>query len=184
MIAPSWNYEHKNFINENFIEILDKLLSKDLKVIFRPHPEHYKRSKKILKKIKEKFLSKNFLFDENMENIESMEKAKCLITDSSGIAIEYILTLKRPVLYLDEFDKIHNKEFSNYDSLKTVDREIKENFGYLIKKQDFQNIDMVINEASEDFKKKLSKLDDFKNNTFANCGNTKNYFAKISKEIL
>ncbi len=163
---------------------MDKLLSKNLKVIFRPHPEHYKRSKKILKKIKNKFLSKNFLFDENMENIESMEKAKCLITDSSGIAIEYILTLKRPVLYLDEFDKIHNKEFSNYENLKTVDREIKENFGYLIKKNDFQHIDILINEASEDFKGKLSQLDDFKNNTFSNCGNTKDYFAKISKEIL
>ena len=87
-------------------------------------------------------------------------------------------------MYLDEFDKVHNKEFSDYDNLKTIDRAIKENFGYLIKKQDFEHIDIIINKASEDFKKKLYKLDDFKNNTFANCENTKSYFAKISKEIL
>ena len=43
------------------------------------------KGQKILKTIKEKFNShKNFRFDENIENIKSMEKAKCLITENSG----------------------------------------------------------------------------------------------------
>ena len=183
LIAPSWNYELKNFINENFIELIDILLSKNQKVIFRPHPEHYKRSKKILQKIRNKFFNENFEFDDNSENLKSMEKAKCLITDSSGIAIEYIMTLKRPVLYLDEFDKIHNTEFNDYSNLKTIDYKIKENFGYLFKKKDFNQIDSIINRSIEDFKNKLSKLDSFINENFANYGKTKDYFTKISKQI-
>ncbi len=183
LIAPSWNYEFKNFINENFIELIDILLSKNQKVIFRPHPEHYKRSKKILQKIRNKFFNENFEFDDNSENLKSMEKAKCLITDSSGIAIEYIMTLKRPVLYLDEFDKIHNTEFNDYSNLKTIDYKIKENFGYLFKKKDFNQIDSIINRSIEDFKNKLSKLDSFINENFANYGKTKDYFTKISKQI-
>lgn len=183
LIAPSWNYELKNFINENFIELIDILLSKNQKVIFRPHPEHYKRSKKILQKIRNKFFNENFEFDDNSENLKSMEKAKCLITDSSGIAIEYIMTLKRPVLYLDEFDKIHNTEFNDYSNLKTIDYKIKENFGYLFKKKDFNQIDSIINRSIEDFKNKLPKLDSFINENFANYGKTKDYFTKISKQI-
>ena len=183
LIAPSWNYEFKNFINENFIELIDILLSKNQKVIFRPHPEHYKRSKKILQKIRNKFFNENFEFDDNSENLKSMEKAKCLITDSSGIAIEYIMTLKRPVLYLDEFDKIHNTEFNDYSNLKTIDYKIKENFGYLFKKKDFNQIDSIINRSIEDFKNKLSKLDSFIDENFANYGKTKDYFTKISKQI-
>ena len=112
-----------------------------------------------------------------------MEKAKCLITDSSGIAIEYIMTLKRPVLYLDEFDKIHNTEFDDYTNLKTIDAKIKENFGYLFKKEDFDKIDIVIDKSIEDFKKKIPKLDNFIDENFANFGRTKLYLKNNLKDI-
>jgi len=183
LIAPSWNYNLKNSINENFIKLIEILLDKKQKVIFRPHPEHYKRSKKILQYIKNKFLNENFEFDNNSENINSMEKAKCLITDNSGVAIEFIIILKRPVLYLDEFDKIHNTEFNNYSALKTIDYKIKKNFGYLFKEKEFNQIDLIINNSIEDFKNKVPMLDSFINENFANYGKTKDYFAKISKKI-
>ena len=184
LIAPSWNYELKNFINENFVELIEILLNKNNKVIFRPHPEHYKRSKKILQKIQKKISNENFKFDNNSENLDSMEKAKCLITDNSGIAIEYVTILKRPVLYFDEFDKIHNNEFNDYSNLKTIDYKIKENFGYLFKKEDFNNIEKIINRSIEDFKNKQPILDSFINKNFANYGKTKEYFTKNLKEIL
>ena len=182
LIAPSWNYDLKNFINENFIELIEILLNKNKKVIFRPHPEHYKRSKKILHKIKKNISNKNFEFDNKNENLMSMEKAKCLITDNSGIAIEYITILKRPILYLDEFDKIHNYEFNDYLNLKTIDYKIKENFGYLFKKKDFNQIEEIINFSVEDFKKKQPILDSFIKENFFNYGKTKEYLTKILKK--
>ena len=182
LIAPSWNYDLKNFINENFIELIEILLSKNNKVIFRPHPEHYKRSKKILQKIKKNISNKDFEFDDKNENLMSMEKAKCLITDSSGIAIEYITILKRPILYLDEFDKIHNNEFNDYSNLKTIDYRIKENFGYSFKKKDFNQIEEIIHKAIEDFRKKQPMLNTFINENFFNYGKTKEYLTKILKE--
>ena len=45
LIAPSWNYSQNNFLNENFIDLINVLLKKGEKVIFRPHPEHLKRVK-------------------------------------------------------------------------------------------------------------------------------------------
>ena len=183
LIAPSWNYGLKNFINENFIELIEILLSKNNKVIFRPHPEHYKRSKKILQKIQKYSSNKNFEFDDKNENLTSMEKAKCLITDNSGIAIEYIAILKRPILYLDEFDKIHNNEFNDYSNLKTIDYKIKENFGYSFEKKDFSQIEKIIHRSIEDFKKNQPMIDSFINVNFFNFGKTKEHLTKILKEI-
>lgn len=184
LIAPSWNNQMNNFINENFIELIEVLIKKKFKVIFRPHPEHFKRSKNILNQIKNKFLNENFKFDKDVNNIKSMEKAKCLITDSSGIAIEYMIVLKRPVLYLDEYDKIHNQEFKDYSNLKTIDLTIKENFGYLFEKKDFNKIDFIINESEKEFQKKLPELNDLINKSFFNFGTTKNFLQSNLKNII
>ena len=175
LIAPSWNKEKKNFINENFFELIEILIKKKYKVIFRPHPENLKRSKNILNEIKNKYSGENFLFDTDANNIKSLEKARCLITDSSGIALEYMITLKRPVLYLNEFDKIHNSEFHDYVNLKTIDHKIKENFGYMFTKKDFNEFDVIIKNSEENLIKKLSELDNLIHNTYFNYGNTKEY---------
>jgi len=175
LIAPSWNKEKKNFINENFFELIEILIKKKYKVIFRPHPENLKRSKNILNEIKNKYSGENFLFDTDTNNIKSLEKARCLITDSSGIALEYMITLKRPVLYLNEFDKIHNSEFHDYVNLKTIDHKIKENFGYMFTKKDFNEFDVIIKNSEENLIKKLSELDNLIHNAYFNYGNTKEY---------
>jgi YidC/Oxa1 family membrane protein insertase len=175
LIAPSWNKDLKNFINENFIELIEILIKKEFKVIFRPHPEHFKRSKNILNKIKNKFLNQSFELDENDDNINSMERAKCLITDSSGIAIEYMIALKRPVLYLNEHDKVHNTEFEDYLNLETIDKKIKDNFGYSFEKKDFNQIDNIIYNSQEELTKKLPKLNQLINDNFFNFGRTKNF---------
>ena len=184
LIAPSWNKNLKNFINENFIELINQLIQKKYKVIFRPHPEHFKRSKNFLENIRNKFQKDSFEFDNNVNNIKSMENAKCLITDSSGIAIEYMVALKKPVLYLNEHDKIHNSEFDDYSSLKTIDQKIKDKFGYLFQVKDFNQIDIIINNSEKKFLENLPKLDQFIKDNYFNIGNTENFLYSNSKEII
>ena len=174
LVAPSWNYKHKNFINENFLKIIDNLIKKNHNVTFRPHPEHFKRSKKTLNNIKIKFAdNKNFKFDEDYENIKSMEKAKCLITDSSGISIEYILLLNRPVLYLEDVEKIHNEDFFDFKNFVSIDQKIKNNFGLIFYEKDIYKIDLLINESIINFKSKTLLLNQFIEENFFNFGKTK-----------
>ncbi len=184
LIAPSWNKNMKNFINEDFIELIDIMIKKNYKVIFRPHPEHFKRSKVVLEEIKRKFSKSSLRFDESTHNIKSMQSAKCLITDSSGIAIEYMIALKRPVLYLDEHDKIHNTEFQDYLSLMTIDQQIKENFGTLFKKKDFNEIESIIENSEKVFKKKLPGLISLISENFYNFGNSKKFLKSNLKDII
>tara|TARA_B100001057_G_scaffold399480_1_gene410397 strand:+ start:23749 stop:24888 length:1140 start_codon:yes stop_codon:yes gene_type:complete len=180
LIAPSWNYDHRNFINENFIKIVDYLINKKMNVIFRPHPEHFKRSKEILEKIKEKFNNfENFYFDENDENFLSMEKSKCLLTDASGISIEFLILFKRPVLYLFDKDKIHNKDISDFRGLKSIDEIIRDKFGYTFYEKDINDLDSIIEKTNVNFQSKIQYLDTFIKNNFFNFGNTKKKFDLI-----
>ncbi len=184
LIAPSWNKNIQNYLNENFIELIDALLKKKFKVIFRPHPEHFKRSKKILDFITKKFSSNLFSLDTNVDNVQSMQKAKCLITDSSGISIEYMIVMKRPVLYLNEHDKIHNSEYTKYSNFETIDHKIKKNFGFLFYKEDFDNIDIIITKSENLFLKKIPELKNFINDNYFHFGNTTKYLSSYLKNII
>ena len=177
LVAPSWNYNEKNFINEDFEEIIEILLNKNYRVRFRPHPEHIKRSAIFLNRIKEKFKLKNFVFDFNIENIKSMQQAQCLITDNSGIAIEFTLILKKPVLYYESLKKIHNKEIRDYEDLLNIEDEVKKQFGYKLKRSDFSKIDQLIDNATKKFSQNSTqKVNEFLNKNFYNLNNTVRFF--------
>lgn len=181
LFAPSWTYKHKNFINENCISIIDELLKKNYLVAFRPHPEHFKRSAKILKDIRHKFeFNKNFRFDENPENINSMEKARCLITENSGFFLEYMLVLNRPVLFLDDgIDKIHNEDYSDFCNFTALEVKFKNEFCQIFSKKDICKIDILIENSVKNFHLKIPQLNNLRNESFFNFGNTIQKFETI-----
>ena len=184
LIAPSWNYNQKNFINENLEEIIQSVLNKGFTVKFRPHPESFKRSMIIINSLKNKFSNEKFILDDTSENINSMENAKCLITDNSGIAIEFVLLFKRPVLYFEDNEKIHNTEFEDYNDLITMDQKVKETFGYTFRKEDIMDLDVLINKSILEFKNKDIKIKDFIDNNFYNYGSTiKSFNNFITKDL-
>ena len=42
LIAPSWNYSEYNFLNNRCKDLINYLINKNFRIIFRPHPEHFK----------------------------------------------------------------------------------------------------------------------------------------------
>lgn len=180
LIAPSWNINELNYMNENLEELIDEVLSKNFIVRFRPHPENIKRSNVIINQLKKNFCNKNFILDDSVENKYAMEKAKCLITDNSGIAIEYLFLFRKPVLYFDDVDKIHNQDFDKYN-ISMIEDDVKNKFGYKFGKNEIQDIHSIINNSIINFKTKENQIDEFINKNFYNFGSTdkflKNYFS-------
>tara|TARA_B100001121_G_scaffold187066_1_gene163421 strand:+ start:261 stop:1385 length:1125 start_codon:yes stop_codon:yes gene_type:complete len=181
LVAPSWNKNRLNFINEDFEDIITNLLNSGFKVRFRPHPETIKRSQNLMNSYKEKFKNKNFLFDDKSENFEAMQNAKCLITDNSGISIEYMMLFKKPVIFYSDFDKIHNENFDKFKSLIPIEDIIKDKFGYEFNKHQIQEIEKIIEKAAKNFDKK--EIDNFLQNNFYNYQNTIDFFDKNFSKI-
>ena len=185
LIAPSWNLNEKNFINESFEEVIEVILSKNYNVKFRPHPEHLKRSTIFLNKIQKKFKSKNFTFDLDDDNIGAMERAKCLITDNSGIAIEFILILRRPVLYYESLKKIHNQEMKDYEDMFNLEDTVKNYFGSKFERDEIKDIDLLIKNSIKNFNVvNDNKIDDFINKNFYNINSTVEFFKNNINKIL
>jgi hypothetical protein len=181
LLAPSWTYKHTNYINENCILIIEHLLKKKYKVTFRPHPEHFKRSQNILQIIKNKFKSyEYFKFDESIENLKSMENAKCLITENSGFFLEYMLVLNRPVLFLDDgIDKIHNKNFNDFKNFKALEVEFRNQFCKTFSKVDIPNIENIIEDSIKNFNSKVLELNSLRDRNYYNFKNTIEKFQSI-----
>ena len=184
LIAPSWNYNSKNFINENLEKIIQSALNGGHTVRFRPHPESFKRSMLTINNLLKKFSNKKFILDETSENIYSMEKAKCLITDNSGIAIEFVLLFKRPTLYFEDIDKIHNTEFDNYKDLITIDQKVKDTFGYTFRYENIKDLNTLISKSIVEFTNKDVEIKNFIEDNFYNYGTTiKNFNDLINRGI-
>ena len=171
LIATSWNYSKQNFTNNNLIELLNNCLKlNEYNFIFLPHPEQLKRDSETISRIEKQFeKNKNFKINKSFDNSSLLEKSILLITDNSGIAIEYMLIYKRPTIYFNKFSKIHNKNFSQISNY-TLEDEIKEKFGYLVKNPNFKNITIYINEAVKEMKRKEHLINDFVSDNFYNFG--------------
>ena len=179
LLAPTWSYEYKNFINENFIHLIEKLIEKNFNVIFRPHPEHFKRSRSILEIVNNKFKSNDkFSLDDKANNLESMQKAKCLITDISDIALEYMLVLNRPVLYLDS-SKIHNKNYSYFKDFENIELKFKNEFGLTFNDKDINKINLLINNSIKNFNSNILDLKQMRDKYYFNFEKTIEKFEKI-----
>ena len=90
LIAPSWNENKQSMLELYCDSIIEKLISKNFKIILRPHPEHFKRSLDTINQLKNKYKNK-IVVEENIKSLDSLFKSNLLITDWSGIAFEYLL---------------------------------------------------------------------------------------------
>lgn len=125
-----------------------------------------------------------FIFDEDPENYKAFEKAKCLITDTSGISIEFLLLMKRPVLYFDDFDKIHNNQFKNFQNLKTIDDIVKYKFGNFFKENEINNLEKIIEHTIFNFKEKDNEIENFISDNFFNYNKTTNFIKTNLSNII
>ena len=108
LIAPSWN---SNFYITNCHLILNKLL-KEYKISFklRPHPLSFKKKEISLSELKKE----NIPVD-NLKYID-FQKYNFLISDWSGIFIEYALIFRRRAFLINTPKKIVNKEYFKHEN--------------------------------------------------------------------
>ncbi len=182
LVAPSWG--EQNIIESCGVEIVQKLLDLDYKVTLRPHPEITKRKPELLKKYSDKFVSnKNFTLETNVAGDESMLKADLLITDLSGIALEYAFGTKRPVLFIDLPKKIQNKNYLDL-GIEPLELSIRNQIGILIKQSELNNLGEIVKNliSQKDFYKE--KIEKIKEQSVYEFGNSSRVGAQAILDIL
>lgn len=135
LIAPTWNTNiYSEFIFSEIIKILSK---KKITFTIRPHYMTLKRNSDQLN-----ILNKNINID--MTTSLDISKYNYLITDWSGIFLEFIQIKKKKVFFLDTRKKILNK---NYNELfeKPIEDKLRNEFGFIIDKNKINSFDLYCN---------------------------------------
>ena len=130
ILAPSWG---ENMIIEKYgYEIIQKLIEKNIKVYFRPHPRSVQLNFKIIKRILNKFNNNNnFVYNPKISSIKDMYYSNFMISDWSGAAIEYSIVFKKPILFIDTLPKIKNHEYLKIN-IEPLEKKLRNKIGKII----------------------------------------------------
>jgi len=130
-------------------------------VIVRPHPYSYVCEKDFIENLQKEL--PNIPFNTDINNLAVLSKADILISELSGVRLDFYLAFKRPVISLEsgKRDEWEHDEWS-------VD--ISEHIGIFVKKEDVQNLPQIVKNLSQ------RKLID-ENSILLNIGKSKTVIA-------
>ncbi len=142
LVAPSWGDANiLEFCGERLIEIL---LDGQYEVIVRPHPETVRRSPDLISSFVSKFGNNpNFTLEKTIISDESLLRADILISDYSGITLEYAFGTERPVLFLDVPLKIKNQGFREL-GIEPLELALREEIGIIVSPKNMESVPQVI----------------------------------------
>jgi hypothetical protein len=111
LVAPSWG---PNGLIENAgRQLVQVLLDSGFNVTVRPHPETVRRTPEIiddLKSFERKF--SGFVLETDVAAFDSLVAADVMISDWSGVALEYAFAFEKPVLFVDVPRKVLNSDYA------------------------------------------------------------------------
>ncbi len=181
LITPS--YGDENLLEKCGIELIDTLLKSDFRVLLRPHFRTLRDSKELIDSIKNKFeKNPSFIFEDGVIPPEYFHNSICMISDWSGISMEYAFTFERSVIFIDVPKKILNPDADDLP-LEPIEISIRKKIGHIVSTNNIREIQNIINNLNnntEDFKEQLKLI---RQNTVFNISTSSkigaNYIEKL-----
>lgn len=178
LIAPSW--QEDNLLDSCIEDLIDSVYGEDYKIIVRPHPEYMKRYKPKMDALTEKYKDKigeGLQFELDFSSNTSVYSSDLLVTDWSGIGIEFGFATLKPVVFINTKIKMENENYKNI-GIEPQEILLRNVLGVALEKNEIK--DKFANTAeeligSEDFKEKLREK---REQYFYNLGSGGVYGAK------
>ena len=138
LIAPS---HHEGNIMDSCLQgIVEQLLSENWIIIIRPHPQYVRRNPRRVEEIKRLYDGqKNLIFETDFSTNESQYTSDILITDWSGISMEYAFVTHNPCIFIDTPMKILNPEYTRYECVPAL-LDIRDKIGVSFHPEDVAGI--------------------------------------------
>ena len=182
LIAPTRG--SNGLIETKCQEIIHILLDSGFDVILRPHPTTIKKSNQVVQKIEKEFKNHlNFKLETDIRNTESLFLCDCMISDWSGVAIEYAFALEKPVLYVDIPKKINNHDYNDLEIIP-LEEKIRSQIGAIISPLELSNLSSEIENLCLNIEQNRKKIQTVKEETVFNLGKSEKYGAMYLLEFL
>ena len=176
LITPT--YGEKNLLQICGNELIEILLKANFTVMLRPHYRIFKDSKKLIGSIIKNFGNHpNFILEKGIIPSDKFHNSKCMISDWSGISLEYAFTFERPVILIDLPKKNLNLNSGDIP-MEPIEISIREKIGHVVSPNNLEKIPEIIKNLDNDnFSEQIRKI---RSELVYNIGKS----AKIGAEII
>jgi YidC/Oxa1 family membrane protein insertase len=164
--------------------LIDTLLKSNFRVLLRPHFRILRDSKKLIDSIKDKFgKNPNFIFEDGVIPSEYFHNSICMISDWSGISMEYAFTCERSVIFIDVPKKILNPD-ANDLSLEPIEISLRNKIGHIVSPENIENIPTIIKNFENDVPNFSQQIKEIRANIVFNVGNSAPVGAKYIQNLV
>ncbi len=140
LIAPSW--QEDNLLDSCVDKLIEQLYGKDNRLIVRPHPEYVKRYPDRMKALTERYADKvgdGLVFELDFSDNSSIWSSDLLVTDWSGISLEFCFATKRPALFINTQMKVENPNWQRIDCIP-VEISLRNRVGVALDKDELDRV--------------------------------------------
>lgn len=123
LLAPSW--QEDNLLDCCIEELIDSLYGDEYKIIVRPHPEYMKRYSPKMDALVQKYSDKigeGLEFELDFSSNTSVYSSDILVTDWSGVGIEFGFATLKPVIFINTKMKAANP---NWEKINILPQQIR-----------------------------------------------------------
>ena len=162
VIAPTYGQHSLLEIDngEFCCNLLNILAEANIAVTLRPHWMTINNNPSLISKITERQKRyKTFNIEKDLSSISSLIDSDVLISDLSGVALEYAFGFLKPVVYIDVPIRVRNADF-NAINLPAFEVEMRSKTGNIVSPEKLTDIPNIIKNLSSDdsFRKSCAAL--------------------------
>jgi hypothetical protein len=156
LVAPTWG--DNSIIPICGEELIGVLLDSGSRIVMRPHPETIRKSPELIRAITDRFGNhENFEFDADSTGEEWMHRSDLMISDWSGVAMEYAYGFEKPVLFIDLPRKVNNSSYEEL-GIEPLEVSIRSEIGGVLDVDDLTRLPEVIGELFSDDSGRVSNI--------------------------
>lgn len=161
LIAPSW--QEDNLLDSCIDRLIEALCCDDYHITVRPHPEYVKRYGARMQAIVDKYshlVGDGLSFELDFTANKSVYSSDMLITDWSGIALEYCFATKRPAIFVNTKIKCMNPNWEKIDCIP-VEISLRDIVGVSVDKERLSECPAIVRDLfdrADEYEIKISEV--------------------------
>lgn len=182
LVAPTWG--------ENSIlpicgeELIEGLLESGYRVVLRPHPETTRKSPQLIRQIYARFGShQSFELDDDPTGDVWMHRSNLMISDWSGVAVEYAYAFEKPILFIDLPRKVNNPAYTEID-IDPFEVAVRTEIGELLSVDELSRLPNVIDGVLSENSAKIDDIRRSRDKRVFNLGKSASIGADFIEKIL
>ena len=172
LIAPSW--QEDNIMDSCIDDLVEALVGKGYDVTIRPHPEYVKRFAVNLETIIDRFRDKfddHFRIETDFSSNVTIFSADLVISDWSGIALEFAYTTLRPAIFINTKRKVLNPDYEKV-GITPLEVWLRDEIGVSVDPKNVSDIRSVVDKLLSSRDEYEEKIRTIRNENVFNIGHS------------